>query len=146
MQWQRSATRARQSGFTLLEVIVVVVIIGILAAAVGPKIFGNVDKANANRVRQDIKVIEGALSIYRLDNFNYPTSEQGLRALVERPNDPNLTNYSADGYLDAMPKDPWGREKVYLIPGQRGEFDLYSLGRDGQQGGEGPDADLGNWD
>ncbi len=146
MQWQRSAARARQSGFTLLEVIVVVVIIGILAAAVGPKIFGNVDKANANRVRQDIKVIEGALSIYRLDNFNYPTSEQGLRALVERPNDPNLTNYSADGYLDAMPKDPWGREYVYLIPGQRGEFDLYSLGRDGQQGGEGPDADLGNWD
>ncbi|MEM6819659.1 MAG: type II secretion system major pseudopilin GspG [Pseudomonadota bacterium] len=146
MQWERSAARARQSGFTLLEVIVVVVIIGILAAAVGRNIFGGVEKAYRNRVLQDIKTIEGALTEYRLDNFNFPTSEQGLRALVERPNDPNLTQYNDEGYLDSMPEDPWGNEYVYLIPGQRGKFDLYSLGRDGQQGGEGEDADIGNWD
>lgn len=146
MQSERRAAHKQQSGFTLLEVIVVVVILGILAAAVGPRIFGNVYKTQLARVKTDIKTIEGALKIYRLDNFVFPTSEQGLRALVERPNDPNLTNYSVDGYLDSMPKDPWGRDYIYLTPGQRGEYDIYSLGRDGQQGGEGEDSDIGNWE
>ncbi|MEL7311982.1 MAG: type II secretion system major pseudopilin GspG [Pseudomonadota bacterium] len=146
MQSERRTARAQQSGFTLLEVIVVVVIIGILAAAVGPKIFGNVYKAQVTRVKSDIGNIEAALNLYRLDNFVYPTSEQGIRALIEQPNDPNLTNYNTEGYLDQMPKDPWGREYVYLTPGQRGDYDVYSLGRDGQQGGEGEDADIGNWE
>lgn len=146
MHRQARVRRAQQSGFTILEIIVVVVIIGILAATVGQSVFGNVYRGQANRVKTDLKTIDSALSIYRLDNFVYPTAEQGLRALVERPNDPNLTNYSADAYLKAMPKDPWGRDYVYVYPGQRGEYDLYSLGRDGQQGGEGEDSDLGNWE
>ncbi len=134
-----------QAGFTLIEIIVVVVIIGILAAAVGPKIFGNVYKAQAQRVKQDLRTIESALKIYRLDNFSYPSSEQGLSALVDRPNDPNLTNWDPEGYLDRAPTDPWNRPYVYLNPGQYGDIDIYSLGEDGRPGGEGSNADIGNW-
>lgn len=140
-----TAPLRRQSGFTLIEIIVVVVIIGLLAGVVGPKIFGNVYKAQLQRARQDIRTIESALKIYRLDNFAYPTNEQGLRALVERPADPNLTNYDPEGYLDRMPKDPWNRPYIYVYPGQRGDVDIYSLGEDGRPGGEGPNQDIGNW-
>ncbi|MFK8053522.1 MAG: type II secretion system major pseudopilin GspG [Woeseiaceae bacterium] len=140
-------SRRQQSGFTLIEIIVVVVIIGILAGVVGPKIFGNVYKAQLQRMRQDIRTIESALKIYRLDNFSYPSNEQGgLKALVERPADPNLTNYDPEGYLDRMPKDPWNRDYLYVYPGQRGDVDVYSLGEDGRPGGEGPNKDIGNWD
>ncbi|MEM7610114.1 MAG: type II secretion system major pseudopilin GspG [Pseudomonadota bacterium] len=139
-------SRPAQVGFTLIEIMVVVVILGILAAAIGPRLFDNVGKAQIGRVKTDLRTIEQALDLYRLDNFSYPTAEQGLQALVERPNDPNLTNWGPTGYLPRMPLDPWNRPYEYLNPGQRGEIDVYSLGEDGRPGGEGAAADIGNWD
>lgn len=138
--------RQRQAGFTILEIVIVVVIIGILAAAIGPQLMNRVGQAQATRVKSDLRAIESALKLYRLDNFTYPTSEQGLQALVEKPNDPNLTNYAAGGYLDRAPVDPWNRPYEYLNPGQNGDVDVFSLGADGRPGGDGENADIGNWD
>jgi general secretion pathway protein G len=137
--------RRRQSGFTLIEIMVVVVILGILAALVAPNVIRRVDDARVTKAQQDIRAYETALNLYRMDNFRYPTSEQGLQALVQRPVDPNLRNWKEGGYIDGLKKDPWGNDYVYLAPGTHGEFDLYTLGADGQPGGEGPDADIGNW-
>lgn len=137
--------RARQRGFTLIEIMVVVVIIGLLAAVVTQQLMGNVDDARASKARQDIQALETALTLYRLDNYRYPTTEQGLEALVTRPNDPSLTRWKEGGYIKRLSKDPWGRDYVYESPGSHGEFDLYSLGADGQPGGEKADADIGNW-
>ncbi len=138
--------KTRQSGFTLIEIMVVVIILGILAAIVAPNVIGRVDDAQIARVQQDLRGVENALKFYRLDNFAYPTNEQGLQALVTKPNDPNIRNWNAGGYLDRLPKDPWGKEYQYLNPGQNGEIDIYTLGRDGRPGGEGIDADLGSWE
>ena len=135
----------QQSGFTLIEIMVVVIILGILAAIVAPNVIGRIDDAQVTRARQDIRGIESALKFFRMDNFAYPTSEQGLEALVSKPADPNIRNWKAGGYLDRLPKDPWGNEYQYLNPGQSGEIDIYTYGRDGRPGGEGIDADLGNW-
>ncbi|MFQ5546856.1 MAG: type II secretion system major pseudopilin GspG [Woeseia sp.] len=135
-----------QRGFTLIEIMVVVVILGILAAIVAPNVIGRIDDARAARVQQDLRGIENALKFYRLDNFAYPTSEQGLEALVTRPADPNIKNWKDGGYLDRLPRDPWGNAYQYLSPGTHGEIDVYTLGRDGRPGGEGVDADTGNWD
>lgn len=135
----------QQSGFTLIEIMVVVIILGILAAIVAPNVIGRIDDAQVTRARQDIRGIESALKFYRMDNFAYPTSEQGLEALVSKPADPNIRNWKAGGYLDRLPKDPWGNQYQYLNPGQNGEIDIYTYGRDGRPGGEGIDADLGNW-
>ncbi|MEM7764290.1 MAG: type II secretion system major pseudopilin GspG [Pseudomonadota bacterium] len=147
MQVSQMLHRQAQRGFTLIEIIVVVVIIGILAGVVGPKIFGNVYKAQKTRIKLDIQNIEAALKIYRLDNFTYPTNEHGgLKALVEKPADPNLTNYDPEGYLAELPKDPWNRPYIYVYPGQRGDFDVYTLGEDGRVGGEGSNTDLWNND
>ena len=129
--------KTRQSGFTLIEIMVVVIILGILAAIVAPNVIGRVDDAQVARVQQDLRGVENALKFYRLDNFAYPTNEQGLQALVTKPNDPNIRNWKAGGYLDRLPKDPWGKEYQYLNPGQNGEIDIYTLGRDGRPGGEG---------
>lgn len=135
-----------QSGFTLIEVMVVVVILSILAAVVVPKIMDNPDKARATKASQDIRAIESALNLYRLDNFQYPTTDQGLQALVEKPGgSPEPQNWKAGGYLDRMPLDPWGNEYQYLSPGQNGEIDIYSLGADASPGGEGSAEDIGNW-
>jgi len=133
------------AGFTLIEIMVVVVILGILAALIAPNIIGNIDKAQVAAVKQDIRVIEGALDMYRLERFRYPTTDEGLQALVTPPSDPTIP-FPPGGYIKRLPTDPWGRPYVYVQPGAHGQFDLYSLGRDGAPGGEGVDADIGNWD
>lgn len=140
----RSGRRMRQSGFTLIEIMVVVVILGILAALIAPNVISRIDDAQLTKVKSDIRNIESALKLYRMDNFRYPNTDDGLEALVTPPSDPNA-RWPEGGYLDRMPIDPWNRPYVYLQPGNQGEYDLYSLGRDGQQGGEGLDADIGNW-
>ena len=132
-------------GFTLIEIMVVVVIIGLLAAIVAPNVIGNIDQAAITRARQDVRSIETALNLYRLDNFRYPSTDQGLQALVSNPGDNAAPNWKAGGYLDRVPNDPWNNPYQYSNPGRRGEFDVWSLGADGQPGGEDVDADIGNW-
>jgi general secretion pathway protein G len=137
--------RIRSRGFTLIEIMVVVVILAVLGALVVPKILSNVDKARVTRAASDIRAIETALDLYRLDNFKYPTTEQGLIALVKQPADPTLTNYRAGGYLPSLPKDPWGNVYLYASPGTDGrDYDIITYGRDGKPGGEGFDADISN--
>lgn len=140
--------RARLRGFTLIEIMVVITILGILAALIVPRVVGRTDDARITAAKQDIGAIMQALKLYRLDNGRYPTTEQGLRALIERPStDPQPTNWKQGGYLErsSIPKDPWGKEYQFLSPGLRGEIDVFSFGRDGQSGGEGPDGDIGSW-
>ena len=140
------AARSRRSaGFTLIEIMVVVVILGILAALVAPNVIRRVDDARITKAQQDIRAYETALNLYRMDNFRYPTTEQGLEALVKQPLDPNVRNWKQGGYIDGLKKDPWGNDYAYIAPGSHGDYDLYTLGADGQPGGEGPDADIGNW-
>ena len=135
-----------QRGFTLLEVMVVVVILGILAALVVPKVMGRPDEARVTASRQDIASLMQALELYRLDNQRYPTTEQGLQALVTKPqSEPAPTNWKPEGYVGRLPKDPWGHPYQYLNPGVHGEIDVYGLGADGAPGGEGNAADLGSW-
>jgi general secretion pathway protein G len=135
-----------QRGFTLLEVMVVVVILAILAALVVPKIISRPDEARAIAARQDIASLMQALKLYRLDNQRYPTTEQGLQALVARPaSAPPAHNWKAGGYVERLPKDPWGNPYQYLNPGVHGELDVSSMGGDGAPGGEGSDADIGSW-
>ena len=140
------ATRRASAGFTLLEIMVVVVILGILAALVAPNVIRRIDDANVTKAKQDIRAFETALNLYRMDNFRYPTTEQGLQALVKQPNDPNIRNWKPGGYVRSLQKDPWGNDYAYISPGTRGgDYDLYTLGADNTQGGDGPDADIGNW-
>jgi general secretion pathway protein G len=137
----------RSRGFTLIEIMVVVVIIGLLAAVIVPRVVSKVDDARVAKARQDIRAIQTALIEFRLDNFRYPTTDQGLKVLVQQPSDPTIKNWRQGGYLEqGSLKDPWGNEYQYVYPGTHGqEYDLYSFGRDGQEGGEGLDADIGNW-
>ena len=139
----RSSTRQR--GFTLIEIMVVVVIIGLMAAVITPMVMGNLDKAQASKAEQDIRALENLLDMYKLDNNTYPTTEQGLQALITKPADPNLTNYNPQGYTKRIGKDPWGEPYKYEFPGTHGQYDVYSLGADKQLGGEGTNADVGNW-
>jgi general secretion pathway protein G len=136
--------RLRQSGFTLIEIMVVVVILGILAAIVAPNVISRIDDASINRAKQDIRGIESALKLYYMDNSRYPTTDQGLEALTTRPNDPTLRNWRGP-YLDKLPRDPWNNTYRYLYPGRNSEFDVFTYGADGQPGGEGINAEIGNW-
>jgi len=145
MRIRTSMPAATQTGFTLIEIMVVVVIIGILAALVAPAVINRIDDANIVKAKSDIRAYATALNLYRMDNFRYPSTDQGLKSLVEKPADPNVRNWKAGGYIQSLRKDPWGNEYVFVSPGTRGEYDLYSLGADGQPGGEGNDADIGNW-
>jgi general secretion pathway protein G len=143
--WRRSARR--QAGFTLIEIMVVVVILGILAALVVPQIMGRPDQAKVTVAKGDIKAISAALDMYKLDNHAYPGTQQGLEALVAKPSgNPPAKNWNREGYLKRLPIDPWGTVYQYLAPGTRGAFDLYSLGADGKPGGSDLDADIGSWD
>jgi general secretion pathway protein G len=134
-------------GFTLIEIMVVIVILGILAALVVPRVLDRPDEARAIAAKNDIATISQALKLYRLDNQRYPTAEQGLAALVAKPALPPIPpNWKPNGYLERLPKDPWGYPYQYVNPGLRGEIDVFSLGADGQPGGTGIDAEIGSWD
>ncbi|MBE8557357.1 MULTISPECIES: type II secretion system major pseudopilin GspG [Vibrio] len=135
----------KQSGFTLLEVMVVVVILGVLASFVVPNLLGNKEKADQQKAITDIVALENALDMYKLDNSVYPTTDQGLDALVSKPSSPEPRNYRDGGYIKRLPNDPWGNEYQYLSPGDNGTIDIFTLGADGQEGGEGIAADIGNW-
>ncbi|ABC30655.1 general secretion pathway protein G [Hahella chejuensis KCTC 2396] len=140
-------TRKSVQGFTLIEIMVVLVILGLLVAAVAPKILGRADQAKVTTTQTNIKTISNALNMYKLDNYNYPSSEQGIEALVNKPSGfPEAKNWNPEGYIDKLPVDGWQREFVYISPGTHGAFDLYSLGADGKEGGEGYDADITSWD
>ncbi len=137
--------KGRNEGFTLVEVMVVVVILAVLAALIVPRVVGRTDEARVVAAKQDIAAIMQSLKLYRIDNSRYPTTDQGLEALVNRPSTgPQPTNWKS--YLDKLPKDPWGQTYLYLNPGVHGEIDVFSLGADGQPGGSGPDSDIGSWD
>ena len=124
--------RQQSQGFTLIEVMVVVVILGILAAIIVPKVMDRPDTARLVKAQSDIRAIESALNLYKLDNFNYPSTDEGLEALVPK-------------YIDRLANDPWGNPYLYLSPGLHGDMDVYTLGADGLQGGSGKNADIGNW-
>ncbi len=138
--------RYRPFGFTLIEIMVVVVIMGVLAALVVPRLMGRTDDARILAAKQDIATLMQALKLYRLDNQRFPSTEQGLQALVTRPTvAPVPPNWKTGGYLDRLNRDPWGNAYQYLSPGTRGEIDLFSYGADGKAGGSGIDADIGSW-
>ena len=140
------ASLRRACGFTLIEILVVITILGILAALIVPRVMDRPDQARATAARADINAIMGALNLYRLDNGTYPTTEQGLGALVKKPDRGEIPrNWKAGGYLDKLPVDPWQFDYQYLNPGIRGEVDVFSLGADRKPGGEGFDADIGSW-
>jgi len=138
-----------RDGFTLIEIMVVIVILAMLAAIVGPRLMGRTDDAKVTDARVQIKNIETALKLYKLDNGSYPSTEQGLGALVAKPTVGVIPNsYKEGGYLESkkMPKDPWGNDYLYVSPGEHGDYDLFSYGADGAKGGEGKNADINSWD
>jgi general secretion pathway protein G len=144
MRMIRPPLRVSEQGFTLLEIMVVVVIIGLLVAAVAPNFIGQIGTAEINRAKTDIRSIETALNLYRLDNFRYPSTAEGLEALVTNPGEASAPNWKQQ--LSKIPVDPWNQPYLYASPGQRGDFDVFTYGADRQEGGEGTNGDIGNWD
>lgn len=142
---QHSLTKTKkQQGFTLIELMVVVVILAILAAVAVPQFMDRPDEARVVKAKQDIASLSSALQLYKLDNFRYPTTDQGLEALATKPDsEPEAPNWKT--YMQVLPKDPWGKDYIYLSPGEKGDFDIYTLGADGEEGGEGVAATIGNW-
>lgn len=137
----------RHAGFTLIEIMIVVVIIGMLSALVGPRLIGQSDEAKIKTTKIQISQLEQVLGLFQLDNGFFPTTEQGLAALVKAPTlPPEPMNYKQGGYMKKVPKDAWGREFIYICPGQNGDFDIISYGSDGAEGGEGNAKDLNNWE
>lgn len=147
MNFQRPQRTTRSRGFTLVEIMVVVVIIGILGALVVPKLLGRTGESRVTAAKVDIATMMQALKLYKLDNQRYPTTEQGLNALIVKPTGgPAANGWKQGGYIEKLPKDPWGNAYQYLSPGLKGEIDVFSYGADGQPGGTGEDADVGSWD
>lgn len=137
----------KHAGFTLIEIMIVVVIIGMLSALVGPRLIGQSDEAKIKTTKIQISQLEQVLGLFQLDNGFFPTTEQGLAALVKAPTlPPEPMNYKQGGYMKKVPKDAWGREFIYICPGQHGDFDIISYGSDGAEGGEGNAKDLNNWE
>lgn len=136
----------KQGGFSLIEIMVVLVILGILAGLVAPNVIGVLGGALKQQAKSDMKAIETSLKLYKLDNFTYPSTEQGLEALVSASDiSPRPKNFKKGGYIERIPKDPWGRDYVYVSPGDHGDFDIITYGQDGEPGGEDDNADIGNW-
>ena len=149
MEMRRSAVRLilNRSGFTLIEIMVVIIILGILVGLVVPRLMEKPEKARKVKAQMQIESISAALKEYKLDNGDYPTTEQGLEALVEKPSIGKIPKkYPEKGYLSKIPKDPWDNDYVYISPGEHGDFDLISYGADGEEGGEGKDADVQSWE
>lgn len=137
----------KQQGFSLIEIMVVLVIIGLLASIVGPRVIGQAEEARKKKVQADFSNFATALKLYKLDNFVYPSTEQGLEALVTKTDiPPEPKNFKQGGYMEKLPLDPWGNPYRYLSPGDNGEYDIYTYGADGVAGGEGESADIGNWE
>lgn len=146
-QAKKATALKRQRGFSLIEIMVVIVIMGLMLGVVGPMVFDKVGDAQIGRIKGDFATMKTALQSYRLDNYNYPTTEQGLEALVSKTDiDPVPRKFPDEGYIEKLPKDPWQRPYVYIAPSDEHPFDVYTLGRDGVEGGEGEDADLSYWD
>lgn len=146
MHHDQVSAREKDAGFSLLELMVVVVILSILALVIVPRVIDRPDQARAARAQSDIAAIASAVQLYRLDNFRYPTTEQGLEALRTAPaTEPVPANWATGGYVDRLPVDPWGQPYQYLAPGVHGDFDVFTFGADGVAGGTGADADIGSW-
>ena len=139
------ARSRNEDGFTLVELMVVIVIIGLLAAIVAFNVLPMGDKARVEKAKSDISTIDQALEMYKLQNLHYPSTSEGLQALVKAPSSPDPSRYQAGGYIKKLPDDPWGRPYQYAAPGQHSEADVWSYGADGKEGGEGTDADIGSW-
>ena len=140
---RKSHIKQPQAGFTLIEIMVVLVIIGILAAFIAPKLTDQAEGAKVRAAIHDVKVLEGALEMYRLDNHRYPATDDGLESLTSKPAD--APAWKEGGYIKSLPKDPWGNPYQYLNPGVHGTIDIFSYGADGAEGGDGANADVGNW-
>ena len=142
----KQKSKIKNNGFSLIEILVVLLIIGLLTTLVAVNVLPSQDRARVEKAKADIAIMGNALEMYRLERFNYPNNEMGLRALLRSDEENFQNSLNTRGYIKSLPKDPWGNEYQYVIPGDKGEYDLFSMGADGNIGGEGLNADIGNWD